>query len=45
MDASVIIIGSGYSAAAALVHLAHAGLPAGDLLVIGPGGAGCGPGL
>lgn len=42
MDASAIIIGSGYSAAAALVHLTHAGLPLRQILVIGPGELGTG---
>ncbi len=42
MDASIIIIGSGYSAAAALVHLAYAGLPLHQVLVIGPGELGAG---
>ena len=42
MDASVIIIGSGYSAAAAVAHLTHAGLPTREVLVIGSGPLGAG---
>jgi uncharacterized NAD(P)/FAD-binding protein YdhS len=42
MDASVIIIGSGYSAAALVAHLTHAGLPTREVLVIGPGALGTG---
>ena len=42
MDASVIIIGSGYSAAAVVAHLTHAGLPTREVLVIGPGALGTG---
>ncbi len=42
MDASVIIIGSGYSAAAVVAHLTHAGLPTREVLVIGSGPLGAG---
>ena len=42
MDASVIIIGSGYSAAAVVAHLTHAGLPTHEVLVIGSGALGTG---
>ena len=42
MDASVIIIGSGYSAAAVVAHLTHAGLPTHEVLVIGSGALGAG---
>jgi uncharacterized NAD(P)/FAD-binding protein YdhS len=42
MDASVIIIGSGYSAAATVAHLTHAGLPTREVLVIGSGALGTG---
>ena len=42
MDPSVIIIGSGYSAAAVVAHLTHAGLPTHEVLVIGSGALGTG---
>ena len=41
-DASVIIVGSGYSAAAAVIHLAHSGFSTSEILVIGPGQLGAG---
>ena len=41
-DASVIIVGSGYAAAAAVIHLAHSGFSTSEILVIGPGQLGAG---
>ena len=41
-DASVIIVGSGYAAAAAVIHLAHSGFSTSKILIIGPGQLGAG---
>ncbi len=41
-DASLIIVGSGFAAAAAVIHLAHSGYAISDILVIGPGQLGAG---
>ena len=41
-DASLIIVGSGYAAATAVIHLAHSGFCASDILIIGPGQLGAG---
>jgi len=41
-DASVIIVGSGYASAAAVIHLTHSGFAISDILVIGPGQLGAG---
>ena len=41
-DASVIIVGSGYAAAAAVIHLAHSGFSTSEIVVIGPGQLGAG---
>ena len=40
--ASIIIVGSGYAAAAAVIHLAHSGFSTSDMLIIGPGQLGAG---
>ena len=41
-DASVIIVGSGYAGAAAVIHLTHGGFATSEILVIGPGQLGAG---
>ena len=41
-DASLIIVGSGFAAAAVVIHLAHSGHAISDILVIGPGQLGAG---
>ena len=41
-DASVIIVGSGYAAAAVVIHLAHSGFSTSKILIIGPGQLGAG---
>ncbi len=41
-DASLIIVGSGFAAAAAVIHLAHNGFAPSDILIIGPGTLGSG---
>ena len=41
-DASLIIVGSGFAAAAAVIHLAHNGFAPSDILIIGPGTLGAG---
>ncbi|HCL93898.1 MAG TPA: hypothetical protein DIC24_04660, partial [Gammaproteobacteria bacterium] len=41
-DASLIIVGSGFAAAAAVIHLAHNGFASSDILIIGPGTLGSG---
>lgn len=41
-DASLIIVGSGFAAAAAVIHLAHNGFAPSDILLIGPGALGSG---
>ena len=42
LDASLIIVGSGFAAAAAVIHLAHNGFASSDILIIGPGTLGYG---
>jgi len=41
-DASLIIVGSGFAAAAAVIHLAHSGFALSDILILGPGALGSG---
>ena len=41
-DASLIIVGSGFAAASAVIHLAHNGFALSDILIIGPGALGSG---
>ena len=41
-DASLIIVGSGFAAAAAVIHLAHKGFAPSEILIIGPGQPGSG---